>query len=110
MTLNLYRRHVAHCPGGRAHQERTYEADEHRRSWKSCWCPIYASGTLGGQFRRKNTERTEWAEAKALAAAWELAQSWDGPAPASAALPAPPDTAPEAKTGRITIADAVKAF
>src|SRR5665213_166632 len=38
----------------------TYEADELRRTWKKCFCPIYASGTLTGQFKRKNTERTAW--------------------------------------------------
>ncbi len=46
--------------GGRALHEMTYEADELRRTWKQCSCPIYASGTLNGQFKRKNTERTAW--------------------------------------------------
>lgn len=63
MALNIYRRHGSHCPGGRALHGMTYEADELRRSWKKCPCPIYPSGTLNGQFKRKNTERTAWAEA-----------------------------------------------
>ena len=58
MTLNLYRRHGSHCIGGRALHSTTYEADELRRSWKRGLCPIYASGTLGAGFKRRNTERT----------------------------------------------------
>ena len=38
----------SHCPGGRAIHAMTYEADELRRTWRKCSCPIYASGTLGG--------------------------------------------------------------
>ena len=49
----------------------TCQADEQRRRWKHCVCPIYASGTLGKVFKRKNTERTTWDEANALARAWE---------------------------------------
>ena len=76
MALNLYRRHGSKCPGGRALHETTYEADEFRRGWRNCACPIYASGTLGGKFKRRNTERTAWPEAKAVAAHWELAAAW----------------------------------
>src|SRR5579863_1996470 len=65
MALNLYRRHGSHCSGGRALHDMTYETDEVRRSWKKCSCPIYASGTLNRQFKRKNTERVVWADAKA---------------------------------------------
>jgi hypothetical protein len=72
MALNIYRRHGSHCPGGRALHEMTYQADELRRNWKKCFCPIYASGTLSGQFKRKNTERTDWAEAKAIVLDWAL--------------------------------------
>src|ERR1051325_4323916 len=100
MSLNLYRRHGSHCVGGRALHETTYEADELRRSWKNCLCPIYASGTLGTGFKRKNTERTTWDDAKAVAHAWENADSWDGsiklqpalaPVPIAAAAPFAPD-------------------
>jgi len=109
MALNIYRRHGSHCPGGRALHEMTYDADELRRNWKKCSCPIYASGTLNGQFKRKNTERTAWPEAKAIVAKWESAVSWNGKAnpiePVSVAPP-PSDSAPP----RITIAEAVKAY
>jgi hypothetical protein len=110
MALNIYRRHGSHCVGGRALHEMTYEADELRRSWKRCLCPIYASGTLGGSFKRKNTERTAWDEAKALVRTWEDADSWDRQAKIE--QPAPPVTAPapaKAPEG-VTIERAINAF
>ena len=109
MALNMYRRHGSHCPGTRALHDMTYEADELRRNWKKCSCPIYASGTLHGQFKRKNTERSTWVEAKAIVSKWESAGSWMGEAHAIAPTPvAPPlsDSAPS----RITIADSIKAY
>jgi integrase len=56
------------------------------------------------QINRRQTGKSDWEEAKALAAAWEAADSWDGkaePAPAPVAATVP---------GRITIADAVRVF
>src|SRR5262249_35344858 len=94
MALNIYRRHGSHCPGGRVLHTMTYEADEARRNWKRCFCPIYASGTLAGTFKRKNTERTAWDEAKALVHAWEDAGAWDG----SAQVPRPVMLAPQRVT------------
>jgi hypothetical protein len=52
------------------------KADESRRGWKRCVCPIYASGTLNSGFKRKNTDRTAWEDAKAFALALESADSW----------------------------------
>ena len=78
MALNLYRRHGSNCAGGRALHEMTYESDELRRNWKRCSCPIYASGTLSAQFKRKNTERSSWPAANAIASAWEATGRWDG--------------------------------
>src|SRR2546426_742933 len=78
MALNLYRRHGSNCPGGRRLHDMTYEADELRRTWKQCSCPIYASGTLSGHFKRKNTERKSWSEAKVVVDAWKTAGKWDG--------------------------------
>jgi integrase/recombinase XerD len=87
---------------------RTYEADELRRAWKKCSCPIYASGTLGGRFKRKNTERPNWQEAKAVARQWELAGQWDeNVAPAIPSQPVP--AAPSQRDG-ITIERAITAF
>ena len=108
MRLNLHRRHSERCTGGHPAYKRSYEADELRRKLKKCCCPIYASGTLGGTFRRKNTERTDWDEAKTVVAAWEQAGAWEPPvAPPQAALPVPAETAdPE----RFTIERATKAY
>ncbi len=109
MALNIFRRHGSYCPGGRALHEMTYEADELRRSWKKCSCPIYASGTLSGRFKRKNTEGTIWEEARRVVAGWEAAQRWDGPAMSNPpAVPAP--DRPGSDPGRTSIADAITAF
>jgi len=78
MALNLYRRHGSNCPGGRRLHDMTYEADELRRTWKQCFCPIYASGTLNGRFRRRNTEQKRWPDAKTVVATWETVGKWDG--------------------------------
>ena len=113
MRLNLYRRHGSHCLGNLPLHAMTYQADEQRRSWKSCACPIYASGTMAGVFRRKNTECNTWEEAKALARSWEDAASWDGPTPApqvTAATTPAPSPAITVTDGRISIERAVNAF
>ena len=79
MPLNLYRRHhrtAGKCTGGYPVNLRNYESDELRRGWKKCHCPIYAVGTLNGEFRRRNTKRTDWEEAKVVAFQWESAARW----------------------------------
>jgi integrase/recombinase XerD len=110
MALNVYRRHGSHCPGGRTLHEMTYEADELRRSWRRCSCPIYASGTLGGKFKRKNTERTVWTDAKSVVEAWEAGRSWEGGASKASQPPDPPAPEPKPQSSRITISDAIAAF
>lgn len=107
MALNLYRRHGSHCAGGRALHDRTYEPDELRRGWRKCACPIYASGTLAGRFRRKNTESLGWVEAKAIVDEWQRTGSWDGAVerPVPANVP-PVDDGPQ----RITVAEALNAY
>jgi hypothetical protein len=80
------RRHGSHCPGGRALHDMTYEA-EFPRAWKKCSCPVYAFGALNGQFKRKNTERTSWSDAKAVVAEWETAPSWGASARPPEPLP-----------------------
>src|SRR5579863_9678392 len=81
--LNLYRRHreEGKCAGRHPVNSRSYESDEQRRNWKKCACPIYASGTLAGAFKRKNLEASLWELAKPIAAALESADSWDGSLP-----------------------------
>src|SRR5713226_8525806 len=104
MALKLYRRHRKECEGGHPEDARSGEFEEGRRGWKRCACLIHASGTLGGKFNRKHTGKSEWAEAKAVAAAWETADSWDGKVePASAPAPSPVPS-------RISIAEAAKVF
>ena len=106
MALNLYRRHRQECEGGHPEESRSGEFDERRKGWKRCACFIFASGTLGGTFKRKYTGKTDWSEAKAVASAWEQAGSWEQ-------VPvAPPEAAPPEKPtpARITLADAVKVF
>jgi acyl-CoA synthetase (AMP-forming)/AMP-acid ligase II len=82
MPLNLYRRHfriAGKCLGGYEPDFRNYETDELRRGWKKCHCPIYADGTLGGKFKRRNTKKTTWREAKEVVTAWEAAGAWEAP-------------------------------
>jgi integrase/recombinase XerC len=104
MPLNLYRRHRPECEAGRPAESRSGEFEERKKGWKRCACFIFASGTLGGKFKRKYTGKTDWDEATAIAAAWEKTNSWDGtpvlpPAPTSSLGP-----------GRVTLAEAVKVF
>jgi len=111
MPLNLYRRHSSHCLGGHAAHTMSYAADELRRSWKSCRCPIYLSGTLGREFRRKNTGCVEWDAAKAAVAAIESAGAWEASAapPAPTPFPEPPKALAYADGG-ISIIDATESF
>lgn len=112
MPLNLYRRHFrieGKCAGGHVPDSRTYEPDELRRGWKKCHCPIYADGTLSGSFKRRNTKRTTWAEAKDVVAGWESVGTWDENAPQSSQGPAQPDSPNSPKPSAITIAFATDA-
>jgi integrase len=103
MALKLYRRHRKECEAGHVEDARTGEVEERRRGWKKCACLIHASGTFAGQFNRRQTGRSSWDEARAVAAAWEAAGSWDGQY-----KPAP--EAPVPVSGRITIDEAIKVF
>jgi integrase len=104
MALKLYRRHRKECEAELPEEARTGQFEESRRGWKRCACLIHAAGTLGGQFNRRQTGKTDWDEAKAVAAQWEAAGSWDG-------KPKPkPEPAPAPASRRITIDDAIKVF
>src|SRR4029077_8069960 len=97
------------CLGGYEPDFRNYETDELRRGWKKCRCPIYADGTLGRKFKRKNTKQTTWLEAKAIAAAWEAAGQW----PAEMPPPSLPQSALDfasPTSEAITIERAIAAF
>ena len=101
MPLTLYRRHRLECEADIPEDSRSGEFEERRRGWKKCGCLIHVSGTLGGKFSRKQTGKSDWAEAKAVVAVWEAAQSW-------AAEPAPAEPAPDMHG--VTIAEAMESF
>ncbi len=102
----MYRRHGKECERGRPEDTRTSEFDETRRGGKKCDCLIHVSGTLGGEFRRVQTGKANWDEAKAVVAEWQAAQSWDGQPKVVQNPPPPTTSAPEQQT----IARAIEAF
>jgi integrase len=80
MALNLYREHNGDCIQKypvRSHSRKPEEAPS--RKWKRCDCWIYASGTKSDGFKRRNTKKSTWPEAEAVANVWEQADSWDAP-------------------------------
>ncbi|PYR95719.1 MAG: hypothetical protein DMG16_29780 [Acidobacteria bacterium] len=105
MALKLYRRHRKECEGSHAEDTRSGEFEEGRRGWKKCGCLIHASGSLHGAFKRKNTGRTDWREAKAIALEWEKTHSWDGEVAVPPIVPEP-SSLPK----RTTIERAAKTF
>jgi hypothetical protein len=82
VPLHIYHRHRQQCEGGHRQDSRLGDLEERKSGWKKCFCFIFASGTLGRKFGRKYTGKTNWEEAKVVAAAWELADSWDSKAAA----------------------------
>jgi integrase len=78
MPLNLYRRHRLECEAGRDEDSRSGEFEERKKTWKRCSCFVFASGTLSGKFRRKNTGQSEWEAARIVTEAWRKAGSWEG--------------------------------
>jgi integrase len=106
MALKLYRRHRKECEGSHAEDSRSGEFEEGRRGWKRCACLIHASGTLRGKFNRKQTGKSDWEGAKAVAAGWEAARSWDEPAHGTVE-PAPEISKDEK---RLTIEDVTEAY
>jgi integrase len=102
MALTLYRRHRKGCEGRHPEDSRSGQFDEGRRGWKKCACMIHASGTLGDKFKRKNTERSDWEAALAVARALESANSWTGQ------LPDPPVSI--ALAARMTVDRAISVF
>lgn len=106
MPLKLYRRHRPDCEAGHPEDHRSGEFEEGRRGWKRCACTIHAAGTLGGKFSRRQTFKSDWEEAKVIAAQWEARASWDIPVPAA---PPKPTNHPVGKD-RTSISDAVEAY
>lgn len=77
MPLALYRRHRRDCKAGHREELRTSEYDERKKDWRRCECPIFLSGSLEKEFRRVNTGRWQWNEARALALDREAKGTWD---------------------------------
>ena len=71
MALRLYRRHRKECEAGHPEDFKSGEFEEGRRGWKRCGCPIHASGTIRGKFKRQSTGQWEWDAARAVATQWE---------------------------------------
>jgi integrase len=110
MPLNLYRRHQKGCEANRSIDSRTSDFEERKKGWQKCGCFIFASGSLGGDYKRQYTGTTDWSVARSIAAGWEAAGSWTGGKPQLA-----PTAGPEGPNGAsnqrgITIERAVKAF
>ncbi len=76
MGLQLCRRHSKACKAKRPEDSTTGKFEEGRRRWKKCSCQIFVSGTLGGKFKRKCTDKWEWDKAEAVAADWQNAARW----------------------------------
>ena len=107
MPLTLYRRHRKGCEGRHTEDSRSGEFEEGRRGWKRCACVIHASGTISGKFSRKQTGKSDWDEARGIAAAREKEGSWSR----EKAAPAPQIvTAPAPSHAKITIDRAIAAF
>ncbi len=87
---------------------RSYESDERRRPWKQCFCPIYAAGTLGGVFRRKNADANDWDEARTVAAGWDRTDSWSRES--TPVAPAKFERRPEGAQPTVTIHFATEAY
>src|ERR1700722_6722712 len=77
MPLNLYRRHRPDCEGGHAEDSLSGEFEERKKTWRKCICTIFISGTLRRKFKRKQTGKSDWEQARAIADTWEAAKSWD---------------------------------
>jgi len=107
MALALYRRHRRDCKAGHAEELRSSEYDERKKAWRRCECPIFVSGTLQGTFKRQNTGKWEWADARPIVASYEEIGSWSAPQPEP---PQPVASAVPVSAQRVLIADAVKVF
>src|SRR5262245_55581273 len=60
MPLTIYRRHSLDC----AHKSKG-------RRWHRCDCPIWAQGSLGGEYIRQSLNLTVWGAAQNRVRGWE---------------------------------------
>src|SRR4029077_9355894 len=95
MALNLYRRHRRDCSAGHPEESRSGELDERKKSWRRCSCPIFASGTLQGKFKRQTTGHWEWTPAKTVVTEFERIGTWGKVDPPPQAVPSTVETGPK---------------
>ena len=62
-SLTLYRRHSRTCP----HRPKG-------RRWTRCNCPVWAQGSLGGQWIKDTLNTRDWSAAAATVHTWEAAR------------------------------------
>jgi len=74
MALRLYRRHRKECEAGHPEDFKSGEFEEGPRGWRRCGCPIHASGTIRGKFKRQSTGQWEWDAASVVLSV--LIESW----------------------------------
>ncbi|MGA9134440.1 MAG: hypothetical protein ACLP00_00270 [Terracidiphilus sp.] len=107
MALRLYRRHRKECEAGHPEDFKSGEFEEGRRGWKRCGCPIHASGTIRGKFKRQSTGQWEWDAARAVATQWESTETWCELPPKGTPEPYQPANA---QTAAPTVPEATEAF
>jgi integrase len=117
MALNLFRRHRRNCHGSHEEDSCSSEFEERRPRWKRCDCPIHASGTLAGRYRRRCTDQATWEDALKWASAVEAVGHWDTeevPSTPTLVVVPTPVTAPEAAADsppqRTTIPEAIEVY
>ena len=113
MGLQLYRRHSKACKAKRPEDSTTGKFEEGRRRWKKCSCQIFASGTLGGKFKRQCTENWEWDKAEKVADGWQGAGSWPNGSKQRADVVEPSAKTPEvtaSQSGRGAVHEVVVAY
>jgi integrase len=116
VTLHYHRRHGRDCEGKHPAGTYTSEAEERKKGWTRCKCPIYASGSLDRVHRRLATKQTDWAAAAALLVPYIARNTWDDPEPEPPAPPPPPgaltpeELAPPEGAKGVTVPEAVKAY
>ena len=59
--LTLYRRHSLSCP---------HSSRKEPRRYKSCKCPIWVQGSLGGEYVKRSLDLTSWEAASDLITSW----------------------------------------
>lgn len=110
--LNYHRCHSLHCESGHPAKSFTSEAEERKKGFKRCHCPIVASGSLQRVHRRMATRQTDWALAAEAMAPYLGRDSWDDPKPSPPPSPSgqPVEAQPKDAARWVTVEAAAKAY